>query len=161
MRASGAPAPQVRFMDLRSPEDSMADTKQRDQTKPQTRTTRAVADEFDQDLHPNPMAGQNISAEGEHPEQFGRTAKDVKQLHARYREWSDADLAQVPILPDGSRLEQGATYMDLAGDAAEFTATGDISVQPGQCVVAKTAVPYQVWNRLLGIQNVARTGVAQ
>jgi hypothetical protein len=27
--------------------------------------------------------------------------------------------------------------------------------------VPKTAVPYQIWNRLLGIESAARTGVAQ
>src|SRR5688572_30372498 len=136
-------------MDLRLPEDqSMADTKQRDHIKPQTATANRVADQFDRDLNPEAMAGQNIGASGSRPEQYARTAKDVKSLHARYSDWSDADLAQVPIVPDGSRLEQDAVYLDLAGGGEEFKATGGMTAQPGQCLAPKSAVPYQIWNRL-------------
>jgi hypothetical protein len=139
----------------------MADIKQRDQIKPQAATESSRVDEFDRDLNPQPMAGQNLGDDGSHPEKRARTAKDVKQIHARFRDWSDDDLDEVPILPEGSRLEQDATYLDLrAAQPREFTATGNMSAQPGQCLVAKSEVPYQIWNRLRGVNDPVRTGVA-
>jgi hypothetical protein len=140
----------------------MADVKQRDQIKPQTAEGASPADSFQQDLNPNTMAGQNIGATGRHAEKRSRTAKDVKPVHARFQDWSDADLAQVPILPAGARLEQNATYLNLAAvNPTEITATGGMTASEGDLYVAKSDVPYQLWNRLLGIRDVVRTGVAE
>lgn len=137
----------------------MADVKERDRVKPQAAAS-APRDEFDRDLNPNPMAGQNIDAAGPHREQQARTAKDVKNVHRRFDDWSDDDLEQVPILPEGTRLEQNATYLDVANlQAEEFTATGGMVAEEGQCLVAKSSVPYQIWNRLRGVNDVKRTGV--
>ena len=44
-------------------------------------------------------------------------------------------MKQIPILESGTRLRQGATYLDLGGD--EFTATGEMQVRPGRNVVPK------------------------
>jgi hypothetical protein len=130
-------------------EDSMADVKQRDQIKPQAAAANA-ADQFDQDLNPNTMAGQNLGGAGAHPEKRARTAKDVKALHARFGDWLDSDLEQVPILPAGSRLEQDAVYVDLAAETpVEFRATGGMAAGANQYLAPKTDVPYQLWNRLL------------
>jgi hypothetical protein len=80
-------------------------------------------------------------------------------LHARFSHWPDADLKQIPVLPAGSRLEQDATYIDLAAARpSEFTATANLEAGSGQSIVPKSEVPYQLWNRLLGITNPARTG---
>ncbi|HYB97432.1 MAG TPA: hypothetical protein VEC39_20840 [Vicinamibacterales bacterium] len=124
----------------------MADVKERDRVPPQ------VVD--------NSMAGQNLGAAGDHPEKWARTAKDVKQLHARFSDWLDSDLDEVPILPEGSRLEQGATYIDLRDEQpAEFMATGGMEAGPDNLYVAKSDVHYEIWNRLLGITNPQRTGI--
>jgi hypothetical protein len=140
----------------------MADMKERDKTiKPQVAAASSPADEFDRDLNPNTMAGQNIGGAGVHREKQGRTAKDVKELHAEFNEWSDEDLDQVPVVPEGTRLEQNATYMDLASGRREFTATGNMSAGRGQCLIAKSEVPYQLWNRLRGVDDVKRTGMAE
>jgi hypothetical protein len=139
----------------------MAHTKGHAATKPQTTTPQQHPGEYQQDLNPNAMAGQNLGAQGSHPEKAGRTMHDVKDLHARYRDWSDDDLQQVPVLAAGTRLEQGATYIDLNEPGPrEFTATGDMQAAARQHIVAKSSVPYEVWNRLLGIENVTRTTVA-
>jgi hypothetical protein len=139
----------------------MADAKRQKATKPQTLTPQQHPGEYQSDLNPNAMAGQNLGPQGSHPDNAARTMRDVKALHARYREWSDSDLQQVPVLSPGSRLEQGATYIDLdEAEPREFTATGDLQAAASQHIVAKSSVPYEVWNRLLGIENAARTGIA-
>jgi hypothetical protein len=102
----------------------------------------------------------NTKQQPAQPEQMTRTMRDVKDLHARYRDWSDSDLEQVPIVPAGSRLEQGATYIDLNEPGPrEFTATGGMQAAASQRIVAKSSVPYEIWNRLLGIENPTRTGI--
>ena len=139
----------------------MADTKQSRPAKPQA-VAPHQGDEFHSDLKPDSMAGQNIGAAGSHPEKHARTAHDIKEVHARLRDWLDSDLRQIPVLPEGSRLEQNATYIDLAADRYdEFTATGDIVAGPEHRYVPKAAVPYELWNRLLGIKNVRRTGLRE
>lgn len=136
----------------------MSDMKERDRLKPQAAAASAPADQFDRDLNPNTMAGQNIGSAGKHPEKHGRTAKGVKDVHAVLSDWSDDDLDQIPVVPDGARLEQDATYIDLSAPTRrEFTATGDMSAERGQCLIAKKEVPYELWNRLRGVEHAGRT----
>ena len=64
-------------------------------------------------------------------------------------------------MPEGSRLEQGATYIDLAQDEPkEFTALGNMEAGPQNCYVLKSAVDYSLWNRLIGVENPERLGTA-
>jgi hypothetical protein len=128
--------------------------------KPQAAGT-AHPNEYRHDLNPHAMAGQNIGAAGTHPEKGTKTAYDIKELHSRFSDWADDDLKQIPVLPDGTRLEQNATYIDLAAPyPQEFTATGGMAAASGHRYVPKSEVPYQLWNRLLGVKDIARTGVA-
>ena len=84
------------------------------------------------------------------PEPRARTLHDTKDLHARFRDWPDDDLKQIPVLTQGSRLEHIATYVDLAAtQPAEFTATGDMRAGVHHRYVPKAEVPYELWNRLL------------
>lgn len=103
------------------------------------------------------MAGANVGAAGPHPEQDARTAYELKSLNQRLQDYTDDELKQIPVLPRGSRLEQGATYIDLA-DAAprEFTATGEMEAGPENRFVPKSVVDYSLWNRLIGVKNPAR-----
>ena len=115
----------------------MADLKERDRVPPQ--------------VGAGTLQGQNIGAAGAHREKETRTAKDVKAVHARFNDWLDSDLDQVPILPTGARLEQGATYINLKDrQPREFVATGAMEVGSSHWYVPKSDVPYQLWNRLLG-----------
>ena len=84
----------------------MVDGKSHPTIKPQAAAHGRQADEYERDLHPDTMAGQNLGTAGRHPEKHTKPAHDIKALHARYREWADGDLKQIPILPEGSRLEQ-------------------------------------------------------
>ena len=79
------------------------------------------------------------------------TAHEVKGVHRRLRDLPDDELKQIPILPVGARLQQGATYCDLAADRPEeFKSTGAVTVEPGHFYVPKDRVPYETWNRLIG-----------
>jgi len=113
-----------------------------------------------QDLNPNPHAGQNVgavAAGGPSP----RTAFDLKEAHRRLDGFSDQELKQIPILMSGTRLAQGATYLDLADSRRqEFTGMGNMEAGPDNWYVHKDTVDYQLWNRLIGVQNPERLGQA-
>jgi len=65
------------------------------------------------------------------------------------------------VLPQGSRLEQGAKYIDLKDpERKEFTAMGSMEAGSDNWYVPKTEVDYQLWNRLTGVQNPERLGEA-
>jgi hypothetical protein len=115
---------------------------------------------YHDDLNPNPTAGQNhgLFRSGER----GPSAYDVKDVHQTWRDFSDADLKQIPVLPEGTRLEQGATYLDLNDPArGEFTALGNMEAGREHRYVAKHAIDYQLWNALIGVENPERLGVAR
>jgi hypothetical protein len=80
-----------------------------------------------------------------------RTAYDVKEIHRSLADFSDDDLKQIPILPEGTRLEQGATYIDLAEERpSEVKVNAGVVARAGQYYVPKDRVPYTIWNRLIG-----------
>jgi hypothetical protein len=109
------------------------------------------------ELNPNRMAGQNIGVSNPHPEQAARTAYDIKDLHRLLEGITDDGLKQIPVLWDGNRLEQGATYVDLRDpQRREFKATGDMVATPEHWYVPKDAVDYELWNRLVGVSDPER-----
>jgi hypothetical protein len=112
------------------------------------------------DLNPDAAAGINFGSVGPHPERDNpRTAYDVKEAHRLLHELTDDQPKQIPILPEFSRLAQDAAYIDLADpDRKEFTATSGMAVRPGGLIVPKSEVDQQLWNRLRGVTDPARTG---
>ena len=109
------------------------------------------------ELNPNLMAGQNLGLENPHPEQDSRTAYDLKDAHRLLEGITDDGLKQIPVLPEGARLEQGATYIDLRDpQRREFKATGDMAADRDHWYVPKDAVDYELWNRLIGVTNPQR-----
>jgi hypothetical protein len=79
-----------------------------------------------------------------------RTAKDVRTEHRVLLSFSDPDLASMPLVPENTRLARGGWYLDLHDPArADFAATGDEAVEPGQHVLARKEVPGELWNELL------------
>lgn len=109
-------------------------------------------EEWEHDLNPDFLAGINYGLEGPHEEQVVMlTAYEIKTLHDQLPMCSNEELKQIPIMPEGSRLEQGATYLDLAAPiCSEFTATADMEAGPNHLYVPKSEVAYQIWDRLLG-----------
>jgi hypothetical protein len=78
-----------------------------------------------------------------------RTAKDVRAEHRVLLSFSDADLAAMPLVPEGTRLARGGWYMDLHNPAkADFPATGDEIVEPGQHVLVRKEVSGELWEEL-------------
>lgn len=117
--------------------------------EPQQR--RAHAGEWEHDLGPDRLAGQNIGLVDDEREVPLRTAHDVKVAHLALDDFADDELRQVPILESGSRLQQGATYVDLVDAAREpFRATGDMMARESNLYVPKDRVPYTLWNRIIG-----------
>ncbi|WP_066376081.1 MULTISPECIES: hypothetical protein [unclassified Anabaena] len=131
------------------------------QTQKQGTPEDRKPDEWEKDLNPQPMAGRNYGLEGTHPEKAGLNAYEVKELHSQLPGYTDDELKQITLLPRGSRLEEGATYLDLNdSEHREFTATGGMEVGSNNWYVPKTEVGYMLWNRLRGVQNPERLGKA-
>jgi hypothetical protein len=117
------------------------------------------ADEFDRDLSPDPLAGQNLGPRTDDALRARRTAFDIKPIHRALREWPDEELKAIPVLEEGSPLQQGATYINLAdAERNEITAMGTMRVGRGEAFIPKDDVPYATWNRLRGIDSPERTG---
>ena len=78
-----------------------------------------------------------------------RTARDVGAEHRVLLSFSEADLAAMPLVPEGTRLTRGAWYMDLHNPAkADFPATGDETVEPGQHVLGRREISPELWDEL-------------
>jgi hypothetical protein len=78
-----------------------------------------------------------------------RTARDVRADHRVLLSFADADLEAMPLVPEGTRLDRRAWYLDLHDPArADFIAEGDEIVEPGQHVVARSEVGVDLWDEL-------------
>jgi len=89
--------------------------------------------------------------------QDGPTAYESKAAHARLDGFTDDELKQITLVPEGTRLEQGATYLDLLDPAGEeIVGTSDLVADDDHLYVAKRAVDYGLWNRLRGIDDPER-----
>jgi hypothetical protein len=115
---------------------------------------RTVEADVTEDLTANNFAGMNHGMEAQHPEWEGRSGASIKELHTRLADLTNDELAQLVILPEGSRLKQGAKYLDLEHlDQGEFVATAAMSVEPGQQLIAKHYTDYLLWDRLSGVAD--------
>jgi hypothetical protein len=120
---------------------------------PNARETRF--DKYRDDLNPDFRAGQSDLPDPE----AGRTAYEMKELHERLRDLPDDVLKQIPVLPTGTRLQEGAVYLDLANpQRGEFRAMNDMEAGPNNCFVDKNKVDYELWNRLRGVEDDYRLG---
>src|ERR671929_62071 len=94
------------------PEDAsdLPQTIRRSPAKAQ-RTYRKVReraeDDFSADLHDPALEGPPGHADESFP------ASEAKTLYDLLPDWDRADLDRLPVLREGTRLEQGAVYLDL------------------------------------------------
>jgi hypothetical protein len=106
--------------------------------------------EWEEALNPAHMAGQNIGPTGE-KRADSVTAYEIKVLHRVLAGYTDDELKQIPVLTEGTRLQQGATYIDLAEQRpTEFKVNGGVTIGREQLIVPKDRVPYPLWNKLIG-----------
>jgi hypothetical protein len=125
--------------------------------KPQAETLRKHPEEYREDLNPNAMAGQNIGLGETQAAKNAPNAHDLKNVHQRLRDLPDDELLQLRVLPEGSRLEQDATYLDLKNLAqGEITALGNMSAGADNWYIAKKDVHFNLWNYLIGVDNIER-----
>lgn len=116
----------------------------------------------EEDRHRDDMPGRNDGREVAQPvKENPHTNYDVKGAHRLLDGFTDDDLQRIPIMPPGSRLEQGATDTDLRHLArGEFTAIGNREADGAHWYAPKSAVPYRLWNKLIGVTNPERWGAA-
>ena len=113
--------------------------------------------DFAHDLNPDENAGEDDFKLNPTPTDF-RTAYDIKKLHnIVLADLTDDELKSVRILPTGMRLDQGATYIDLAHlENGEFTATSQMVASSEHYYVPKKETGYVLWNRLNQVDNPSR-----
>ncbi|HYV23069.1 MAG TPA: hypothetical protein VEN31_10490 [Candidatus Bathyarchaeia archaeon] len=86
------------------------------------------------------------------PETDRRSAKDVRAEHRVLLSFSDADLGAMPLVPENTHLLRGGWYLDLHDPArADFIASGDEAVEPGQHVLARKEISAELWDELLRV----------
>ncbi len=112
-----------------------------------------IPESFDRDLHPARYTDERAEvAAGALPTLYEQKAA-VRELPG----FTDDDLKRIPVLPEGARLEQGSTYLDLADPNAQpFTAMGGMVAGSNNLYIDKHFVSYLLWNRLIGVSNPAR-----
>jgi len=120
--------------------------KHRVEEKPQGQ--RKHPDRWEDDLNPDRLQGQSIgpsSAEDSN----ARTAAQIKEVTELLPNFRNDELREIPIVPRGSRLRQGAVYLDLRKPASgSFQATAEMTAGPENLYVPKAEVAYEYWNRL-------------
>ena len=130
--------------------------------EPKQQARQKHPDEWQRDLNPGHLAGQNIGPASDTATDARYTAFHLvrrnassaflgRKAGAELNRMDDEELKQVPLVPEGTRLQQGATYVDLrASRTQEFTARADMVAGPDNAYAPKDRVPYEIWNRLIG-----------
>lgn len=112
---------------------------------------RALNELEQDDVTPDFFVEISSVLEAPHKEHQTLTAYDIPSLCRRLFGFCNADLKQIPVLPGGSRLEQGATYLDLTERPPRaFMALDDMEASAGHFYASRSQVPERLWNRLLG-----------
>jgi hypothetical protein len=117
------------------------------------RTQQAKRDQFlPQD--PRGMDSRGKDRSPKRPERAGtnRTAGDIKLLRGARPHFTQEELAAIPILPTGARLEAKDSYLDLRRpEQGEFDADGSELVEEREFVVARSRVAPALWRKLLRV----------
>lgn len=78
-------------------------------------------------------------------------AVDDKALHAELDMLTNDELARLPVVGAGEKLQQGGVYLDLNDrERGPFKALGGQEVGGEDRFIAKRDVDYELWNRIAG-----------
>jgi hypothetical protein len=134
-------------------------TKKEKTVSPKPQEQKKHPDEWSDDLNPDRMAGQNIGASSKPSNLRAPTAADVDVLAGRLGSFSRDELSQIPIVPTGTKLKQGAVYLDMRIPApVPFTATADNMATELNYYAPKAEIPYELWDRLVEALGPASMG---
>lgn len=107
-------------------------------------------DQWNSNPNPDRVAGENVGGAPSASDRHARTAADIKALTEKLTDFTSDELAEIPIVSVGTKLKQGAVYLDLRSPApVPFTATGEKIAQEVNYFTPKAEVPYEIWNRLV------------
>ncbi len=84
------------------------------------------------------LACVNHGMLGPHPERGGRALYGYKDVQRQLQGLTDDEMKRIPVLPEGSKLEQGATYLDLRDENAQAVrATGGMTAGHDSLIILK------------------------
>ncbi len=113
--------------------------------------------DFREDLEPHNLAGEDHGPRDPQIVDYAHNAEAIKSLHTTLADLSDDELRSLNPVTEGSRLEQGAKYIDLKHlEQGEFTAVASMTATPDHLYVAKKDTDYILWNRLNQVDDPRR-----
>lgn len=130
------------FADEGGPEGRHAQT--HDVTREEVTRAKGKTDgeDFDADLQdapPTDTPDQTLPASTDH------------ELKGDFADLTGDELGRLSVIQAGTRLEQGATYIDLNDlVGGPFTALGGHEVGPDDRLVAKRQTDYELWDKVVG-----------
>ncbi|MBJ7600555.1 MAG: hypothetical protein JF888_01025 [Candidatus Dormibacteraeota bacterium] len=133
------------YSDVGGPEARHAQT--HDVAREQASNPRGIEekDDFSEDLNKAAAAPEAGDVEAT------VSATELKDAHELFPQLDSAELEQLPILKPGTRLEQGAVYLDLSKLArGPFKAIGGQEAPEGHLYVSKRDLDHEMWKRLTG-----------
>jgi hypothetical protein len=117
--------------------------------------TQASVD-FTRDLNAHDRAGED-HGENQTLLPGALSADEIKSMHTILADLTDDELKNITILPAGTRLEQGAKYIDLRNlEQGEFVARSNMVADVENAFVPKKETDYLLWNRLNQVETPAR-----
>lgn len=112
--------------------------------------------DFASDLSAHDRAGENHGS-NQTLLPGARSAEEVKSMRTVLADLRDDELKSITILPAGTRLEQGAKYIDLRHlEQGEFVATSRMVADETNAYVPKKGTDYLLWNRLNQVSTPGR-----
>ena len=109
-----------------------------------------------EDLNPEARAGEN-TAEAAPSADSLQTLADIQEARDKLKGFPREALRQVPVVPEGERLQQGATYIDLrTREPHEFKARANMLATREHWYVPKADTAYELWNGLTGVSDPER-----
>ena len=119
--------------------------------------------DFDDDLTANNLAGENHGMSNPPDNTSAQSADTIKSMHSTtLADLTNDELKSIQLVPEGSRLMQGAKYIDLHHlEQGEFTATSEMMAGPENAYVSKKETDYVLWNRLNQVDTPARLDEAE